>query len=417
MAWYLEVMNGPEQGLRVHLSDSTITIGRDTQTCDMALSDKDISRVHARVNLHNRDAVYMEDAGSTNGTYINDTKITSPVKISPEDSIRLGNTRLSLQLLSSAEKAIKQEVPNAEINIGREYTNNLIIDDIKVSRKHARIEIIASNCYLTDLNSSSGTYLNGTKIIGKVALAPSSWIQIGGLNYFFDGNNLITEQGDIVAGFIQQSSLINRSLSISKALLAPFDGNSILKLLLGSVFLVIPVIGYFLSCGYLYSTFKNGVTGHISLPNWERWGDMFLKGINLYLIRIAYLLIPVLLIITYYLLSILHPQPPYSIINLLPILMIIFYSVGTFFLPMGVAFYAYSGNLKDAFHFATITQCIRLCFRHYLGIYVLIAVLWILVVGLSYIPYIGLIFAVIGSFYAFVVSALLFGELFRLCRT
>ena len=50
------------------------------------------------------------------------------------------------------------------INIGRSQENEVVIDNIAVSRKHAQIELKGTNYVLRDLNSSNGTFLNGVHI-------------------------------------------------------------------------------------------------------------------------------------------------------------------------------------------------------------------------------------------------------------
>jgi pSer/pThr/pTyr-binding forkhead associated (FHA) protein len=65
------------------------TIGR--AGCDVDLSDPDVSRRHAVV----RDVdggLAVEDLGSTNGTFVNDSRISGIVEISPGDRVRFGNT-------------------------------------------------------------------------------------------------------------------------------------------------------------------------------------------------------------------------------------------------------------------------------------------------------------------------------------
>ncbi len=48
--------------------------------------------------------------------------------------------------------------------IGRQEGNDIVINDLAVSKKHARINREASY-FLTDLRSSNGTYINGKKIL------------------------------------------------------------------------------------------------------------------------------------------------------------------------------------------------------------------------------------------------------------
>ena len=54
------------------------------------------------------------------------------------------------------------------INIGRRLENNIVIDDPRVSRYHARLKAVDGNYELTDLNSSGGTFINGMRITKSV---------------------------------------------------------------------------------------------------------------------------------------------------------------------------------------------------------------------------------------------------------
>jgi pSer/pThr/pTyr-binding forkhead associated (FHA) protein len=78
----------------VPLKDS-ITLGR-AATCDLALSDTYVSNVHARVFMKDG-SWWLEDLGSTNGTYVNRAKVAVPTPIGPGDQIRLGKATLELR--------------------------------------------------------------------------------------------------------------------------------------------------------------------------------------------------------------------------------------------------------------------------------------------------------------------------------
>jgi pSer/pThr/pTyr-binding forkhead associated (FHA) protein len=67
-----------------------ITIGRSPQT-DIPIEDRYASGRHARI--YERDGFsYIEDMGSTNGTYLNGKRLDSPVLLKTEDRIRIGDT-------------------------------------------------------------------------------------------------------------------------------------------------------------------------------------------------------------------------------------------------------------------------------------------------------------------------------------
>ena len=69
-------------------------LGRNP-TNDFRISDPSISSFHAEITLE-QDSVRVQDLGSTNGTFINENKITE-AELKPEHILRLGNVRLALQ--------------------------------------------------------------------------------------------------------------------------------------------------------------------------------------------------------------------------------------------------------------------------------------------------------------------------------
>lgn len=66
------------------------------------------------------------------------------------------------------------------LTIGRDTTNDIIIDDVKISRHQAQL-IISDNgkCSIVDLNSTNGTLVNGHRISGEVVLSDGDSVQIG----------------------------------------------------------------------------------------------------------------------------------------------------------------------------------------------------------------------------------------------
>ncbi|HEX9892145.1 MAG TPA: FHA domain-containing protein [Actinomycetota bacterium] len=78
-----------------HKLNGTLTIGRAPDT-DIRLDDTYASQQHARIS--ERNGTWMvEDLGSTNGTYLNRTKVTAPAHLAPGDRIRIGNTYLEVR--------------------------------------------------------------------------------------------------------------------------------------------------------------------------------------------------------------------------------------------------------------------------------------------------------------------------------
>ena len=83
------------QGLVYPLDAGATTIGREVDNTVVITSDQ-ASRHHARV-VPAAGGYVVQDLGSTNGTYLDRTKVTSPLLIPPGVPIRIGKTVLELR--------------------------------------------------------------------------------------------------------------------------------------------------------------------------------------------------------------------------------------------------------------------------------------------------------------------------------
>ena len=68
--------------------------------------------------------------------------------------------------------------------IGRELSNDLIIDDTMVSPKHCKLTFDDGQCTVQDLSSLSGTFVNGLPVLER-ALAHGDQIVVGGSVFLF----------------------------------------------------------------------------------------------------------------------------------------------------------------------------------------------------------------------------------------
>ena len=72
-----------------------MVLGRAPE-CELALDDTFVSQQHARLFAKNG-SWYVEDLGSTNGTFVNDQRLSSPAMVQPGDRVRVGTTVLELR--------------------------------------------------------------------------------------------------------------------------------------------------------------------------------------------------------------------------------------------------------------------------------------------------------------------------------
>ncbi len=92
---YLVVTEGGLAGTRIGLTGAPVLIGRANDST-LVLTDDYASTRHARVSLHDG-AWYVEDLGSTNGTYYGQRKLDGPVLMEIGVPVRIGQTVLELR--------------------------------------------------------------------------------------------------------------------------------------------------------------------------------------------------------------------------------------------------------------------------------------------------------------------------------
>jgi hypothetical protein len=118
-----------------------------------------------------------------------------------EDAPQLGSVESGHTMVLDREKLLRERprAPKASLEqregpgvslgpdpvlIGRDPQNDLVLDDRRVSRKHAEIRLRLGRYTLYDLQSTNGTYVNGRRVAEKV-LDDGDKISVGGLEVVF----------------------------------------------------------------------------------------------------------------------------------------------------------------------------------------------------------------------------------------
>lgn len=90
----LRITKGKQAGLTMSLGDH-LKIGRSTD-CQLILDDDYVSTRHARI-FRSGEGYVVEDLGSTNGTYLNNERLSSPAPFTTSDTLRIGRTLLVVE--------------------------------------------------------------------------------------------------------------------------------------------------------------------------------------------------------------------------------------------------------------------------------------------------------------------------------
>ena len=88
------IADGPQAGVGATLVDEPVIIGRGSD-CQIRLDDDYSSTRHSRLFL-SEGQWWVEDLGSTNGTYLDGQRVTRPVPAEIGGSIRIGRTTLNI---------------------------------------------------------------------------------------------------------------------------------------------------------------------------------------------------------------------------------------------------------------------------------------------------------------------------------
>ena len=92
---HVAIVDGANSGERISLDDAPLLIGRGSDAA-IRLDDDYVSTRHARIASSN-DQWFVEDLGSTNGTYIGSQRLSQPTTLQLGSQVRIGKTTLELR--------------------------------------------------------------------------------------------------------------------------------------------------------------------------------------------------------------------------------------------------------------------------------------------------------------------------------
>jgi hypothetical protein len=200
-------------------------------------------------------------------------------------------------------------------------------------------------------------------------------------------------------------------MSFDRVLTIPFQNGGIVKVIIGSVLGIIPIINFF-SFGYILECFENGAKKREAMPEWTDWGAKFINGFLMCIIGFIYMLIPLLVINSTGLTGNV-PNPRYHMGFGTILFTMFIFMIFTFILPMAVSHFAVIKNFGAAFQLGYILKLVGSSLGSYIGAYLLYFVAVIICILLNMIPIIGWILVFFTGFYLGCVSGFLFGSVYN----
>lgn len=177
-------------------------------TPDVLFTSKIVSREHGWIRNIDDQWFFVDNPKNLNGTFHNGVKVPrpktgtkTPIMLENGDVLRIDNEDLNrvsaqgvLMLFTTATiKGIWTTYPlrKSTTIIGRDDSCDLVEPLPYVSSKHAKITYVNGNYYLSDCNSSAGTFLNGQEVKSSTLLREKDHIAICDCSYFFLGDKLL----------------------------------------------------------------------------------------------------------------------------------------------------------------------------------------------------------------------------------
>ncbi len=194
-------------GRRIPVTGAGLQIGR-LPDCDIAIASSAVSRHHAQIKPVSG-GFWIVDLSSRNGTQLNGERFRGESRwLVNGDTVVVGGetlrfltgeeTRFAVSGQPSVVATHVVQFPGDRLTIGRDETNDVVLDDPNVSRFHAEVLRTEGRIEVRDLSSRNGTRLDG-KLTRRAALDTGGEIGIGPYRLIFDGAGFVAraEQGAV----------------------------------------------------------------------------------------------------------------------------------------------------------------------------------------------------------------------------
>ena len=104
-------------------------------------------------------------------------QLSAPARSAPASSTSVDAHRLVIT--SGAKSGLEMDLPAEAMTIGRSHESALVIRDDYTSTHHARLLLWADGWVIQDLDSTNGTFLNGTRVLVPTQVPLNPPVKIG----------------------------------------------------------------------------------------------------------------------------------------------------------------------------------------------------------------------------------------------
>jgi ABC-type multidrug transport system ATPase subunit/pSer/pThr/pTyr-binding forkhead associated (FHA) protein len=214
----------PDETRDVTLQKNILTLGRAPDN-DIVIETPVVSSHHAQLK-RTAGGYEIIDLGSLNGLAISG-QLVKQKNLQHGDVIYIG-TSVSLSYQTQKPEVEPLKLLNLKgrdrWTIGRDATNDSVIDHPTVSRFHARIERRQGNLVIQDLNSTNGVYVNGQLVNNEQSLKPGDLLNIGPSQFTFNVDETLMHKvdgADLRIDAIHLTKVVGKGITLLKDISLP----------------------------------------------------------------------------------------------------------------------------------------------------------------------------------------------------
>lgn len=191
-------------GKTTAIAGSVFSIGSAGES-SLPVGDAAVGGLHAQI-VRQGDGLYLRDAGSRTGTYLNGRLLVGSHRLSDGDRVGIGRTELTFRSAALAARdaveapAVSNDVQlrvrsgqsvglsfalrGASQLVGSAPGADVELRDLSVAREHARVRRNGDEVFVTDLGSGRGTLVGGAPVPAgvEVRLPEGGWLRVGAVD-------------------------------------------------------------------------------------------------------------------------------------------------------------------------------------------------------------------------------------------